>query len=298
MRMAVEMKNIEQLCQDQWEIIKGRDFNSHILVSPFNRRITVYEFDLKNECGAAEMIRALVEKAGAHNLDKIWLKSGARWKQAFLGAGMKLEASIPGYYKGGEPALILAIYLSAGRQTPSNSRGAGQAKELISRFKTGSEIRALPTGITLKWGQPEHCLALARLYGRVFSTYPFPVSDPDYLKLTMDKGTCYIMAWHHEELIAAASAEVNRTHQNAEMTDFATISSWRGYGLASCLLTKMEARLESEGYRCLYTIARSSSTGMNKVFAGAGYSFSGVLINNCNIGGGFEDMNVWSKVLV
>lgn len=296
--MAVEMKNIEQLSQDQWENIKGRDFNSHILVSPYNRRITVYEFALIQEYGAGEMIRFLVEKAGVHGLDKIWLKSGARWKQAFLSAGMKLEASIPGYYKGEEPALVLAMYLSARRQTPSNNRGADQAKELISRFKTGSGIRALPTGITLKWGQPEHCLALARLYGRVFSTYPFPVSDPDYLKLTMDKGTCYIMAWHHEELIAAASAEINRIHKNAEMTDFATISRWKGYGLASCLLTQMEARLESEGYRCLYTIARSSSTGMNKVFAGAGYSFSGVLINNCNIGGGFEDMNVWSKVLV
>jgi putative beta-lysine N-acetyltransferase len=295
--MAVEMKNSNLLARDQWQIIKGRDFNCHILVSPFNRRITVYEFDLNKAYGAAEMIRALVEKAGALGLDKIWLKSGVRWKQAFLQAGMKLEASIPGYYKGGEPALVLAIYLSTRRQTPSNSRGADQAEELISCFKTRSSIRALPAGITLQWGQPEHCLVLARLYGRVFSTYPFPVADPDYLKLTMDKGARYIMAWRHEELVAAASAEINRTHKNAEMTDFATISKWRGYGLANCLLTQMEARLEIEGLRCLYTIARSSSIGMNKVFAGAGYGFNGVLINNCNISGGFEDMNVWSKCL-
>jgi hypothetical protein len=36
---------------------------------------------------------------------------------------------------------------------------------------------------------------------------------------------------------------------------------------------------------------------MNKVFAGAGYGFSGVLINNCNISGDFEDMNVWFKII-
>lgn len=295
--MAVEMQNVEQMGPDQWEFIKSRHFNTRILVSPFNRRITVYEFDLKRECGAGEMIGTLVEKAEAHNLDKIWLKSGVRWKHSFLSAGMKLEACIPGYYEGGEPALVLALYLSAGRQNPSNSRGAHRAKELTSRFQIGSGKRPLPAGITLKWARPEHCSALAGLYGRVFATYPFPVADPDYLKFMMDKGACYIMAWHNEELIAAASAETNRSHKNAEMTDFATISSWRGYGLASCLLAQMEARLGIEGYRCLYTIARSRSAGMNKVFAGAGYSFSGVLINNCNIGGGFEDMNVWSKVL-
>lgn len=296
--MAVEIKNVEQTGQDHWAVIEGRDFSNRILVSPYNRRITVYEFDLVRDHGAGEMVQVLVEKAKAHGLDKIWLKSGTKWKHAFLSAGMKLEASIPGYYKGEEPALIFAMYLSTKRQTPSNSRGSDLVKKLISGFKTGTGKRMLPAAITLKWGQPEHCPALARLYSKVFPTYPFPVSDPDYLKHTMDNGTCYIMAWHNEELIAAASAEINRPQKNAEMTDFATLPMWRGYGLASCLLAQLESRLKSEGYRCLYTIARSSSAGMNKVFAGAGYSFSGVLINNCNIGGGFEDMNVWSKILV
>jgi len=150
----------------------------------------------------------------------------------------------------------------------------------------------LPAGITIEYAQPEHCEDLARLFSKVFPTYPFPVSDPGYLKHTMDNGTCYITAWHNGELIAASSAETDRQQKNAEMTDFATLPIWRGHGLASCLLAQLESRLESEGYRCLYTIARSSSIGMNKVFAGAGYGFNGVLVNNCNISGDFEDMNV------
>lgn len=296
--MAAKTKDLAQPGCDRWEFIKGGCFSCYILVSPFNRRITVYSFDLLRDQGAGEMVQALAENAKLHGLDKIWLKSTADWENAFLSAGMKLEASIPGYYYGKETALVFAKYLSAGRQTPSNSKDIVLAEELISGFKTENGKRMLPSGITPLWAKREHCADLARLYSRVFPTYPFPVADPGYIKHTMDSGTCYITAWHDDELIAASSAETNRPQKNAEMTDFATIPAWRGHGLASCLLSQMESRLDSEGYRCLYTIARSSSIGMNKVFAGAGFSFNGVLIKNCNIGGDFEDMNVWSKILV
>lgn len=296
--MAAKTKDLAQPGCDRWEFIKGGCFSCYILVSPFNRRITVYSFDLLRDQGAGEMVQALAENAKLHGLDKIWLKSTADWENAFLSAGMKLEASIPGYYYGKETALVFARYLSAGRQTPSNSKDIVLAEELISGFKTENGKRMLPSGITPLWAKREHCADLARLYSRVFPTYPFPVADPGYIKHTMDSGTCYITAWHDDELIAASSAETNRPQKNAEMTDFATLPAWRGHGLASCLLSQMESRLDSEGYRCLYTIARSSSIGMNKVFAGAGFSFNGVLIKNCNIGGDFEDMNVWSKILV
>lgn len=295
--MAVSIRILALPGQDSWGNITGRGFNCHILVSPFNRRITVYRFNLTRHDGAEEMVRVLMEKARAQGLDKIWLKSVTRWENAFLDSGMKLEASIPGYYKGEEPALIFAKYLSARRQTPSNSRSIELVEKLIFDLKTKTEKRILPAGITPKWAQREHCADLARLFSRVFPTYPFPVGDPDYIKHTMDNGVCYITARHNGKLVAASSAEINRPQKNAEMTDFATLPVWRGHGLANFLLSQMESRLKDEGYRCLYTIARSSSIGMNKVFAGAGYGFNGVLINNCNISGDFEDMNVWSKIL-
>ncbi len=295
--MAVKIKPSGQPGQDRREAISGRGFSCRILVSPFNRRITVYQFDLTRDCGAGELVQVLAEKAKAQGIDKIWLKSGTRWKDAFLSAGMKQEAIIPGYYKGKDPALIFAKYLSAWRQTPSNAICVNPAKKLLCGFETATGKRTLPAGITSKWAQPEHCPDLAGLFSKVFPTYPFPVFDPEYLKHTMDNGTCYITAWHGDELVAAASAETDRLQKNAEMTDFATLPLWRGHSLASCLLSRLESRLESAGYRCLYTIARSSSIGMNKVFAGAGYGFSGVLINNCNISGDFEDMNVWFKII-
>lgn len=296
--MSIKIKNIENVYPDRWEVIEGNAFDCRILVSPYNRRITVYEFNLTRDKGAEEMLKVLAGKASRNGLDKLWLKSETRYMNTLANAGMKLEASIPGYYKGKETAHIFALYLNNQRQTPSNARGKELVDKLVSGFNTGTVKRILPDGITLEWGQAEHCPALARLYSKIFTTYPFPVFDPDYLKSTIDHDTTYyITAWHNKELIAASSAEINRLQKNAEMTDFATLPKWRGHGLASFLLAQMETRLKRESFRCLYTIARSSSTGMNSVFANAGYGYFGVLINNCNIGVGFEDMNVWSKLL-
>lgn len=296
--MSIKIKSNDDIYFDRWEILEGDAFDCRILVSPYNRRITVYEFNLAQDRGAEEMVSVLKEKASENGLDKIWLKSKTGHMKTFTSAGMKLEASIPGYYKGKETALIFSLYLSNHRQTPSNAGGKELIDKAVSRAKERTVKRTLPEAITLKWGQKKHCPALARLYSKVFTTYPFPVFDPDYLKSTIDQdSTYYITAWHNQDLIAASSAEINRPQQNAEMTDFATLPKWRGHGLASFLLAEMESRLEGERFRCLYTLARSSSIGMNSVFANAGYVYHGVLINNCNIGEDFEDMNVWSKLL-
>jgi len=297
MRVAAEIKNFYRARPDRREVVEGCDFSCRVLVSPYNRRITICEFDLARDDGAGEMVRTLAERAIAEGLDKIWLKTGSKWRRALAGAGMRLEATIPGYYRGEEPALVYAMYLSARRQTPSNPAGMDLVKKLVDAPGAGGGERDLPAGITLQWGGAEHCLELAGLYGGVYATYPFPVFDPGYVRYTMEHDVCYLTAWHGGELVAAASAEINRREKNAEMTDFATLSEWRGRGLAGCLLARLESRLAGEGFRCLYTIARSGSVGMNKVFAGAGYAFHGVLVNNCNIGGGFEDMNVWVKLI-
>jgi hypothetical protein len=47
--------------------------------------------------------------------------------------------------------------------------------------------------------------------------------------------------------------------------------------------------------KTLYTIARSHSAGMNITFAKKGYLFGGTLINNTDISGKIESMNVWYK---
>ena len=81
------------------------------------------------------------------------------------------------------------------------------------------------------------------------------------------------------------------------MTDFAVPPTHRGKKLAYFLLGEMEKAMRDRGFKTLYTIARLQSPGMNKTFLNHGYHFSGLLVNNTNISGNIESMNVYYKNL-
>jgi putative beta-lysine N-acetyltransferase len=98
-------------------------------------------------------------------------------------------------------------------------------------------------------------------------------------------------------LTALASSEVDTVSKNAEMTDFATLPKYRGSNLSGHLLRHMENDMRSRDIKTAYTIARALSPGMNITFAKAGYTYGGRLINNTNIAGQIESMNVWYKSL-
>ena len=98
-------------------------------------------------------------------------------------------------------------------------------------------------------------------------------------------------------MVAASSSEMDVDGRNTEMTDFATLPEARGQGLAQHLLQIMERAMRKTGIQTAYTIARALSPGMNITFAKAGYRFGGTLINNTQISGQIESMNVWYKAL-
>ncbi len=293
---------------DFWENIEGDNYNCRILVSPYNKRITVSDYSLDNgnrksnahnsannaHDGVARMVSALTVKALNLGLDKIWLKTPTKWVEHFKEAGMTLEAIIPGFYKNREAAHFLSAFLSPERKIPSLKE---RPKRNLSPLPDNGKPARRLGELNLAWGKPEHCQSLAGLYRRVFATYPFPIFDPTYIKHTMAGNVRYIMAWHKKKIVASAAAETDPFNKNAELTDFATLPEYRAQGLAKALLGKLEQHLKRKEYHCLYTIARSGSVGMNKTFQDSGYAFRGILVNNCNISGRLEDMNVWSKII-
>jgi len=98
-------------------------------------------------------------------------------------------------------------------------------------------------------------------------------------------------------LAALSSAETDPVRGMVEMTDFATHPEFRGMGFGVFLLQQMETAMRRRGFIAAYTIARAISPGMNIVFAKQGYLYGGSLINNTNICGRLESMNIWYKPL-
>lgn len=240
-------------------------------------------------------IEALAEK---HGYSKLFVKVPDAAKEKFTEAGYRIEAHIPGMYSGTEDGWFLARY-------PDPSRAdAGEAKTAISDVLTAAKKTAatpttcpLPDGYEIAEATPDDAPALAALYREVFATYPFPVHDPAYLRDTMDDDVRYFLIKNGDTVVAASSAEVDHAGQNAEMTDFATHPAARGRGFCPVLLQTMEEEMRRAGICTVYTIARAAFYPITITFARAGYRFGGTLINNTQICGAFESMNVWYRSL-
>ncbi len=273
----------------------GSGFSCRMITDHFNQRLNVLSFsgDVK------PFIRQMVAAASRAGLDKIIVKAAEDQWEEFISYGFGLEGLIKKYF-GGQHAYHMAKFLSGERRF---SQAIGQEDEIVERLtleplEMESEDSLLPDELTVRAVGYEAAQRLAALYGRVFDTYPTPMNDPEYIKTTMNEGSVFYAAYGPTgEIVSAASAAVSAKHSNAEMTDCATLADYRGKGLMTILLQKLEEDMYHAGVGCLYSMARSRSFGMNKVFRRLGYRYSGRLINHCNIMGRLEDMNLWVKII-
>jgi len=273
----------------------GRSVIQH---GPLNRRVYLMKLAARDFPDIMPRIDALVER---EKYTKIFTKVPA-WAYAELrNRGYLQEAFIPAFYQGVEDAFFLSKFVNSDRaKVPENDHltMAGHLKKAFARRKrTPPEVR-LKKGLQMRVCDLKDAEALARLYKTVFQSYPFPVHDPAYIEQTMKSDVLYFGIFNEEKLVAASSAEMDIEEKNAEMTDFATLPESRGQSFSTVLLQKMEQEMMKRALPTLFTIARSLSAGMNITFARNGYRFSGTLVNNTNISGKIESMNIWYKRLM
>jgi len=240
-----------------------------------------------------DLIQQLDHLASANSYSKIIAKVPESAQPYFLINNYRQEAYIPQFYKGNEGAFFMAKYFDQARailKTDSLLNLAGA----LSVSKNNNEI--LPERFTIQIMKARHTIEMANVYQQVFETYPFPITDASYLEKTMQDGSIiYYGIWDNQKLIGLSSAELDRSNLNAEMTDFAVLPAYRGLKLASFLLKEMEKKMEELDFKTLYTISRLNSPGITKTFINNEYHYSGLLINNTNISGKIENMNVFYK---
>ncbi|PLX93428.1 MAG: putative beta-lysine N-acetyltransferase [Desulfuromonas sp.] len=256
----------------------------------------VYLMDLA-EADLPELLPYLDDLAARQGYTKIFAKVPAPWADHFLEDGYEVEARIPGLIAEKTDGLFLGKYLSDSRRREKKEALVRQVISAASAKQSKPGHHTLAENLACRLCLDDDCEAMASLYREVFASYPFPIHDPAYLRETMASHILYYGIWQGDQLLALASAELDRRKGNAEMTDFATSPEARGKGLAQTLLTKLEEGAAAEGIQTAYTIARAYSMGMNITFARAGYTYCGTLTHNTQISGGLESMNVWYKPL-
>lgn len=268
-------------------------FAVRAILSPINERIQVLSYEAADFGRLAE---ALDRLALANDYGKVWMKAHNRDRQALEDSGFLYEARIPGYFNGHD-AIVMSRFTKAERR----HRPRLEEEERLLRDAIDGTVphvlREPPSDYESHLFREEDAEELAQLYSEVFPTYPYPIGNPEYLVETARTHVIYRLVRNPAgRLVAAASAETSPEYHAAEMTDFASLPSERGRGLAQYLLRRLEQdAAERFAIRCFYTIARALSFGMLRTFHNGGYVYSGTLVNNCSIAGQFETMHVLFK---
>jgi len=247
---------------------------------------------------AATIVARLERLAETKDYGKLFCKVPVSAAKSFVQAGYQEEARIPRFFKGRMDAAFMCRFRKRERARVSEEQRALIAQALkLAEEKRASGVAEPALNHHVRQLNEEDVPQLAVLYRAVFPSYPFPIFDEAYLRGTMATHIRYFGAFEGHRLVAASSAETDTEARNAEMTDFATDPVYRRQGLAVQLLQTMEKDMQAAGFATLYTIAREVSVGMNITFARCGYRFGGTLINNTQISGRVESMNVWYKNL-
>lgn len=262
----------------------------HITIDRFNKRIRVEDY-LGHFQDCVEEVLKLAKDIAA---EKIIFKTRKENVQDLLSQGFLYEGSIDKFFLGSD-CYFLVKYTVDERRNSFNWIKEDQILAGVQKLPSNVEVEVVPQVYQGRKAEEADALELAKLYDKVFEIYPTPMNNPEYVKKCMESGTVFYIYLLKEEIVSAASAEINDFYHNAEITDCATLPEHRQYGLMKHLLEKLEGYLVSNEIYCIYSIARSLSFGMNAALHQRGYCYRGRLANNCFIFDKLEDMNLWVK---
>jgi putative beta-lysine N-acetyltransferase len=268
--------------------------DSIVQYGPHNDRINVMRLSIND---MPDIVYSLIDMAMKNKYSKIFIKVPECAVDNFLNAGYLIEAHVPAFFEGYESGYFMAKYLDKSRAIEMKNNIVesvlSKAKSIAGKWK----IPSMQDGFTFHKAGPDDAKELAGLYGKVFSTYPFPINSATYLCKTMEKNLKYYCMRWNGRMVGACSAEMDPASQNVELTDFATLPLYQGKGITTYMLHQIEQNMSREGMKLAYTITRATSYPINRVFSAAGYKYGGRLTNNTNICGTLESMNVWYKYL-
>lgn len=262
-------------------------------VDEFNSRIKLIQY---SRYDVESLLKHLEELAKEKDIGKVMIYANPEDISFFEKLGFQREGEISGFFQG-NPACILSRFLEEDRAHKKDEEKKDQIVEMAEQAEAIKERPRLDPKYRLRHAVKEDAEALAKLYQLVFETYPTPIHDPDFIRQCMDQDVYFTVVTEGDQIVSSASADVFPHFQCAEITDCATHPDHRGNGLLSAIIYDLELRMKEKGIPHLFSLTRAVSTGMNMVIAKLGFEYKGRLIQNSQISGDFEDMNIWVKKL-
>ena len=262
-----------------------------IFVDYINSRVKIIDF-----CNiSVQNIKRLIHFASKQHMGKIICNCDIENLDNFIKAGFHLEGKIDGYFKG-KDAFCMSYFISKDRTLYNEHSKEDLILKQSLNKKDTFIYNSDNSNYHIRNASESDIGGMIKLFSRTFSTYPSEIFSEDYLKNTLNKKVLYKVAVdNNNRIIGVASADLDRENLNAEITDCATHPHYRNKGILSNIIYFLELELKNMEFITLYSLSRAIHPGINFVLSKHGYTFRGKLINNCNICGGFENMNIWVK---
>jgi len=262
-----------------------------ISIDSTNERLKVLDYEVQDW---KKVISYLDEAAARNHSGKILLYIRRPDDYPLENFGYVREGVIPAFFRG-DDALCYSRFTDYVRSQSTNYEQEEELLKKIIKEKDREGKIELPAGYVVCKIRKEHVDDLVKLYRKIFSSYPSPLLNPEYVQKVMQTHVTFYGVFAGDSLVSAASAELDEQNRNAEITDCATLLEHRGKGLLSNLIKLLEKEMCLQKMGILYSLARAGSYGMNAALYRLGYEYMGRFINNCHIGGRYEDMNLWAK---
>lgn len=262
---------------------------SKIYIDYVNNRVKIVNFHKIS----VQTIKRIIRFASKQHLSKVICNCDISSFQNFCNAGFILEGKIDSYFKG-EDALRMSYFIIGNRKICKNDNMENlfliKSLNVKNSFEFNNNFK-----YQIRDARESDIDELIDLFSNAFFAYPASIYDRDYLIQNMNKKVLCKVATFNGKIISAASAYLDYENLNAEIADCATYPHYRDKGILSNIVYFLESDIKKKGFISLYSLSRSINPGMNIVLSKHGYNFRGKLVNDCNICGDFESMNIWAK---
>ena len=209
--------------------------NSLVQHGKANNRVYLLKLDTND---LPEIIDKMCELGEIHGYTKIFAKVPATAYKHFLERDFVEEALVPAMCRGECSGIFMCKYLDQARAVPENSKLLASVLD-AARLSAQEPAKRCRTSSVVQLDQDD-AEELAKIYASVFESYPFPIHDPDFIRQSMSNNVVFFGIRKNGKIVAAASAEMDKSWGCVEMTDFATLPEHQGKGAASKLLARME----------------------------------------------------------
>ncbi|MTI79517.1 MAG: putative beta-lysine N-acetyltransferase [Firmicutes bacterium] len=281
-----------QLLRDSYSSEKISLCGKSVHIEPTSKRIKIY--GLKNIKHFNKFITELRLIGNNLNCDKLIFYVTKTEEELIKKYNCSYEGFIEGFFNGNN-AYIYSIFLVPSRNKPYVSEEEAKVMDYMIRVKKNNGRFNIPKGFKMRWAIESDALQMAKLYDKVFESYPTPMNKPDFIIEMMNNDVYFSVVERNNEIVSACSADVLPHFNSAELSDCATDSRYRSKQLLSHQVSHLISLMKIMEINTIFSYSRSVSIGMNLVNVKHNFKYGGRMIANSNIAGRLENMNIWYK---